>query len=101
MKYLLSFCLLILPQILLAEDQYLSIVKRLLQNDPEYIEVQNQKNYQESLYKASLSQFALPSVDLSLSKVDHQKPEKCLQARSCCCNAHERRFGFKANLFEG
>lgn len=53
-----------------SSDSYIQTIEKILENDPEYIEVQNQKAYQETIYKESISELILPSINLNLSKVD-------------------------------
>lgn len=72
MKTSLLILIILISNTVYASSDFLKTLTELLKNDPEYQEVQNQKIYQETVYKAAKSDFALPSVDLTFSKVDEK-----------------------------
>lgn len=57
----------------LAQGSFTEVVSEMLSGDPEYQRIQNQREYQNTLYKAAISEFVLPSVNLTLSKVEEKE----------------------------
>ena len=68
-------CALIFLSFTAYSGEFEASLKNLLEQDPEYQEVYQQNDFQESLYKKATSEFLLPSIDLSTAKIKEKSAQ--------------------------